>query len=542
MDISGNRKIINKQFDNIVCNECESSKKSTNRSKGIKNSSEDILIIETESKHCQIRQYDNFEIEFNKLKLNGIDDSYKKTEICFNIPKTKFDQAETVKLHIKENQCSKNENIIENIQTGEFRSSTNNICDKIDLSKIDKKEFLQDQIHKIIEYQTKIASNNAKISSLTYNLNNDIAFKHEFTNSKNEYFSSDESKNLSKKNCDLKQSNLSYCSKEDLDETGYIKKNNTNNNSNNQNNIRMNDIAIILHEQNDLFTENYQCNKERIYDTSLHETLLSTISQTELTNEVFEDTLQQKNFLGIQNKVIDLSKQFDSKRQNFYRNNNQKQNQIKNIPQISPQQYHARKKLTLYKTEICRSFEENNFCRYGPKCQFAHSTSELRKIDRHPRYKTEICKTYWEDGTCPYGRRCCFIHRREELNSNNDEKFECTVSKTEILEDSQNERKGIEDSNFPAIVEDKNAAEIELNQIEMCQNENEKIEVHNEENEYEMKISFQTKDDIFDSSLFKVNITPKEHGIGKIVGAFYDPTYDPELAKFVNKWLELDKM
>ncbi|KAI9006044.1 hypothetical protein BC832DRAFT_531309, partial [Gaertneriomyces semiglobifer] len=68
------------------------------------------------------------------------------------------------------------------------------------------------------------------------------------------------------------------------------------------------------------------------------------------------------------------------------------------------------KKMNLYKTELCRSWEETGTCRYGNKCQFAHSESELRPVDRHPKYKTEMCKTFWEKGTCPYGKRCCFIH------------------------------------------------------------------------------------------------------------------------------------
>ena len=73
------------------------------------------------------------------------------------------------------------------------------------------------------------------------------------------------------------------------------------------------------------------------------------------------------------------------------------------------------KKSSLYKTEMCRSFEETGFCRYGTKCQFAHDLTELREVYRHPRYKTEVCKTFWEQGHCPYGKRCCFIH---SLNAN----------------------------------------------------------------------------------------------------------------------------
>jgi hypothetical protein len=64
----------------------------------------------------------------------------------------------------------------------------------------------------------------------------------------------------------------------------------------------------------------------------------------------------------------------------------------------------------LYKTELCRSYEETGTCRYGSKCQFAHGVSEIRPVLRHPKYKTEVCKTFHVIGTCPYGKRCRFIH------------------------------------------------------------------------------------------------------------------------------------
>jgi butyrate response factor 1 len=41
-------------------------------------------------------------------------------------------------------------------------------------------------------------------------------------------------------------------------------------------------------------------------------------------------------------------------------------------------------------TELCRSWEEFGSCRYGIKCQFAHSREELRPVNRHPKYKTEV--------------------------------------------------------------------------------------------------------------------------------------------------------
>lgn len=68
------------------------------------------------------------------------------------------------------------------------------------------------------------------------------------------------------------------------------------------------------------------------------------------------------------------------------------------------------RKLGLYKTELCRSWEEKGSCRYGTKCQFAHGSHEIRDVARHPKFKSEVCRTFWLHGSCPYGRRCCFIH------------------------------------------------------------------------------------------------------------------------------------
>ncbi|GAA5867697.1 hypothetical protein JCM3774_003380 [Rhodotorula dairenensis] len=77
------------------------------------------------------------------------------------------------------------------------------------------------------------------------------------------------------------------------------------------------------------------------------------------------------------------------------------------------------RKLNLYKTELCRSWEEKGSCRYGVKCQFAHGIHELREVARHPKFKSEICRTFWTQGSCPYGKRCCFIHAVPDASSPN---------------------------------------------------------------------------------------------------------------------------
>ena len=90
-------------------------------------------------------------------------------------------------------------------------------------------------------------------------------------------------------------------------------------------------------------------------------------------------------------------------------NSPQQPEELKSAPQTLMNSKTAGEQ-NLYKTELCRSYEETGTCRYGPKCQFAHGQDELRHITRHPKYKTEVCKTFSTTGTCPYGKRCRFIH------------------------------------------------------------------------------------------------------------------------------------
>ncbi|KAL1915371.1 uncharacterized protein VTP21DRAFT_6829 [Calcarisporiella thermophila] len=69
-----------------------------------------------------------------------------------------------------------------------------------------------------------------------------------------------------------------------------------------------------------------------------------------------------------------------------------------------------RKKSELYRTEMCRTFEEKGYCPYGKKCEYAHSESELRPIYRPWNFKTKPCRTFHEKGHCPYGKRCHYRH------------------------------------------------------------------------------------------------------------------------------------
>lgn len=182
----------------------------------------------------------------------------------------------------------------------------------------------------------------------------------------------------------------------------------------------------------------------------------------------------------------------------------------------------------LYKTELCRAFSKDGFCRYNSKCQFAHGLEELRanpnasqkilrlqkgsstttaryvgstnssysfatndiskenksdsngdlRADRFsvmrsretasptgrainsitpktlvkdPRvYKTELCKKFQETGDCPYGTKCQFAHGNHELRA----RMPLSVaehtrySEAELSEDQKKERELDMDQNL----------------------------------------------------------------------------------------------
>ncbi|XP_029835144.3 mRNA decay activator protein ZFP36-like [Ixodes scapularis] len=68
-----------------------------------------------------------------------------------------------------------------------------------------------------------------------------------------------------------------------------------------------------------------------------------------------------------------------------------------------------------YKTELCHHLEEEGRCSFGAGCVYAHSRSELRPIQRHPKHRSQLCKDYHDDGFCSFGARCSFIHAQRDL-------------------------------------------------------------------------------------------------------------------------------
>ncbi len=70
---------------------------------------------------------------------------------------------------------------------------------------------------------------------------------------------------------------------------------------------------------------------------------------------------------------------------------------------------------TKFKTELCKSFCENGYCRYKMQCKFAHGAGELTQEDRVSS-RDKNCKSFFASGYCPYGIRCQFHHEHRNIN------------------------------------------------------------------------------------------------------------------------------
>lgn len=83
-------------------------------------------------------------------------------------------------------------------------------------------------------------------------------------------------------------------------------------------------------------------------------------------------------------------------------------------PASLPPRHLNKKTNALYKTEMCRNWNEIGECRYGRSCQFAHGKKELRIVPRHGQWKTKTCMA-WLHGGCTYGSRCCYARKFRSL-------------------------------------------------------------------------------------------------------------------------------
>ena len=163
------------------------------------------------------------------------------------------------------------------------------------------------------------------------------------------------------------------------------------------------------------------------------------------------------------------SEECTPKKDNAKKNNNKKTFQKANKNKI-PFKGEAKDFKIKYKTELCKYYEINGYCKYGDKCAYAHGKENLRsKVTNTTAYRTKKCQQFFEQGYCPYGNRCQFAHQLKSNIINNP--YDKGMSYGKILEiiskleNVENIKKLIEKPRLPVfkdICENKQNVQIRL--------------------------------------------------------------------------------
>ena len=131
-----------------------------------------------------------------------------------------------------------------------------------------------------------------------------------------------------------------------------------------------------------------------------------------------------------QNNIINNEEKEIDGNDNKYKNNNKKKNKKK---RQGPFKSTAADFKIKYKTELCKYYEINGFCKYGDNCAYAHGKENLRsKITNTTAYRTKKCVQFFQNGYCPYGNRCQFAHQITSNIINNP--YDRKMSYTKMLE------------------------------------------------------------------------------------------------------------
>ena len=84
-----------------------------------------------------------------------------------------------------------------------------------------------------------------------------------------------------------------------------------------------------------------------------------------------------------------------------------------------------------YKTELCKYYEINGYCKFGDNCAYAHGKENLRsKVTNTTAYRSKKCVQFYTYGFCPYGNRCQFAHALKSNIINNPYDKNMSYSKT----------------------------------------------------------------------------------------------------------------
>ncbi len=144
---------------------------------------------------------------------------------------------------------------------------------------------------------------------------------------------------------------------------------------------------------------------------------LNSLNKTtfEFSKNYFQEDKSLQKTYSKNNKIRNNSKDYLSSDSTSNEDREEKFLKNKNIFKPNPNDFKVK-----YKTELCKYYEINGFCKFGDNCAYAHGKENLRaKVTNSISYKTKKCVQFFVNGFCPYGNRCQFDHALKSNIINN---------------------------------------------------------------------------------------------------------------------------
>ena len=197
-------------------------------------------------------------------------------------------------------------------------------------------------------------------------------------------------------------------------------------------------VYILLNQQiNIINIINNSCAIKDISKEYISLKIIGIESKLNSSQNLFDLNINIKNINISPNKLIIGENYVINSGEKEINKNNKKKNHKK---RQGPFKSTAEDFKIKYKTELCKYYEINGFCKYGDNCAYAHGKENLRsKITNTTAYRTKKCVQFFQNGYCPYGNRCQFAHQITSNIINNPYDKKMTYTKMlEIISKQEN--------------------------------------------------------------------------------------------------------
>ena len=188
---------------------------------------------------------------------------------------------------------------------------------------------------------------------------------------------------------------------------------------NNSNHYKNNLKSNIPFYENKTNYKKYKANKFRTEN-------LNSLNLKKYEQEDNLNYLKYQNQLNLKYTQRKYSKDSEESTSNEDKEENMNYNSKKGVFKSNANDFKIK-----YKTELCKYYEINGYCKYGDNCAYAHGKENLRaKVTHSTYYRTKKCVQFFTYGFCPYGNRCQFAHGLKSNIINNPYDRNMSYSKT----------------------------------------------------------------------------------------------------------------